>query len=69
VPEIKNCIIGAASNSLKGKRKIFHCEDDVVEKSKKSLAKTGSPPLRLSALARTLILKKIKVLRKTFEVL
>jgi hypothetical protein len=42
LPEIKNCVTGAGPNSLKGKRKEFHCEDVMVEKSKKNLANTGS---------------------------
>jgi hypothetical protein len=40
--EIKNCVRGSAPNAQKGKRKGFNCEDGMVEKSKKNLAKAPS---------------------------
>jgi hypothetical protein len=41
LPEIKNCVTGATPNGQKGK--VFHSRYAVVEKSYKSLEKTGSP--------------------------
>jgi len=54
LPEIKNYALESAPNGQKGK--VFHSGYAVVEKSYKSLGKTGGSPLRLGAFARVFFL-------------